>query len=326
MPGLTRPPIRRALSVAVQYTHLGDPHVLRGTHHDPEVLTKILTEFMHFKHEDIVILMDDEHGRYQKPTRDNILDSMRALLREAQTGDHFVFHFSGHGDQIPNENGTEEDGLDEIILPVDVELSPDGSALKNFIMDDTIHDILVDHTPPGAHFMMIFDCCHSGTAADLPNSSSKQPPPKSVRMRATAHDEPGSEKHERPHVKHKIDGPDVTSWSACADNENTPDSRTGGIFLRSFYEALKMHKDATRGELLNDITKRIKRKVNIHNRHLSEQHNADGETNGLVSRRGDEQNDEPDEVPTPLPTPELASSNRLEDTYESHVLDEDYPD
>ncbi|KAH9922517.1 uncharacterized protein B0H18DRAFT_514472 [Fomitopsis serialis] len=61
---------------------------------------------------------------------------MRNLLEGAQAGDHFVFHFSGHGDQVPNLDGTEDDGLDEIIWPVDVELAPDGTVAGNFIKDD----------------------------------------------------------------------------------------------------------------------------------------------------------------------------------------------
>ncbi|KZT69942.1 peptidase C14 [Daedalea quercina L-15889] len=337
MPGLTKPR-RRALSIAIRYSRLGKSHILPGTHHDPDLLTHILTEYMHFKKEDIVILMDDKHG-YRQPTYANILDEMHKLLEDAQPGDHFVFHFAGHGDQILNENGTEEDGKDEsenhilieysrllhsrrlttVIWPVDVELNSDGTAGSKYIVDDTIHDILVDNTPPEAHLMMVFDCCHSGTAADLPNSSTKRPPPKSVRMRSRTHDEQADELELEKH-EHSIPMPDVTSWAACADDEVASGNRKGGIFLRSFYEALRANRDATRGELLQDITQRIKNKVKGHNDRLAAKRREHEATHSLEFRGGCQRVDDD----APAQSPELCSSISTDENYHMHIIDEDY--
>ncbi|KAH9922518.1 uncharacterized protein B0H18DRAFT_1017963 [Fomitopsis serialis] len=180
--------------------------------------------------------------------------------------------------------------------------------------------------------MMIFDCCHRAPRQvrpqhiNLPNSSSKEPPPKSVRVRATDHDDSvvplqsvAPEKHHRTPVRHKIDGPDVTSWSACADDETTPEGNSGGMFLKvcaarslgspvidvfrndqAFYRALRRHKDATRGELLNDIAEIVKTKVDKHNQSLSRIHGRNciaSDCRGGCST---------DDLSIGLPTPEVS--------------------
>ena len=44
---------------------------------------------------------------------------MKWLVYNAQPGDSLVFQYAGHGDQIPDEDKDEDDGLDEVILPMD---------------------------------------------------------------------------------------------------------------------------------------------------------------------------------------------------------------
>ena len=40
---------------------------------------------------------------------------MKWLLGGVQSGDSLFFHFSGHGSQVIDHSGDEEDGLDETI-------------------------------------------------------------------------------------------------------------------------------------------------------------------------------------------------------------------
>ncbi|EPT00614.1 hypothetical protein FOMPIDRAFT_1016444 [Fomitopsis schrenkii] len=283
MPGLTSTRANhRALSVAIEYTERGEAYVLRGAHRDPPLLKQILTEFMHYKEENITILMDDDSGKYVEPTYENILSEMRKLLKDARPDDHFVFHFSGHGSQLKNLDGTEVDGYDE-------ELASDGSCetTGNYIMDDVIHAILVDHVPPGAHFIvgvnstisypgstmvqLIFDCCHSGTAADLPNSTGQQPRSDTQLLSTSSRTYDGSP---RPWYGHKLvpsettlilapitpergkkllkrKVADVTSWGACADDEITPGSQKGGVFLQ---RKIEKHNDlVARGRRSDDM-------------------------------------------------------------------------
>jgi hypothetical protein len=45
--------------------------------------------------------------------------AMRWLIGGTQPGDSLFFHYSGHGSQVVDHSGDEEDGLDETICPVD---------------------------------------------------------------------------------------------------------------------------------------------------------------------------------------------------------------
>jgi hypothetical protein len=73
-----------------------------------------------------------------------------------------VFHFSGHGDQEPDDDGDEKDGEDETITPLDWQQSGD-------IRDDEINDIIVRPLVHGVRLHAIIDACRSGTVLDLPN-------------------------------------------------------------------------------------------------------------------------------------------------------------
>jgi len=85
-----------------------------------------------YKEGDIVTLIDDTNNPRQMPTRRNILDAMRWLVKDAHPHDALFFHCtlysnflavalkvlivrldSGHGGQVADKDGDETDGLDE---------------------------------------------------------------------------------------------------------------------------------------------------------------------------------------------------------------------
>lgn len=70
-------------------------------------------------------------------------------------------HDTGHGGQIEDQDGDEDDGYDECIYPLDHEQA--GS-----IRDDQIHDLVVRPLGQGVRLTAIFDSCHSATVMDLP--------------------------------------------------------------------------------------------------------------------------------------------------------------
>lgn len=72
---------------------------------------------------------------------------------------HFLF--LGHGGQIADKEGDEDDGYDEILIPGDYKESGQ-------IVDDWIYSAFVTKIKAGVHVVAIVDCCHSGTAMDLP--------------------------------------------------------------------------------------------------------------------------------------------------------------
>eukprot|EP00961_Rhodomonas_salina_P243011 3283520-Rhodomonas_salina.1 len=52
----------------------------------------------------------------------------RWLVSDARAGDNLFMHYSGHGGSMPDDNGDEEDGMDETMVPVDYQRC--GSACR----------------------------------------------------------------------------------------------------------------------------------------------------------------------------------------------------
>ncbi|MGA8753177.1 caspase family protein, partial [Candidatus Deferrimicrobium sp.] len=91
-----------------------------------------------------------------RATTKAILDGLAWLTAGASPGDSLVFHFSGHGSQVPDRNGDEtSDRLDEILCPYDLDWD-------HPLTDDDLAAACAD-VPPGALLTVILDCCHSGT-------------------------------------------------------------------------------------------------------------------------------------------------------------------
>lgn len=266
--------------------------------------------------------------KHSWPTRKNIENAMKSLLVGAQPGDHFVFHFSGHGALVPNFDGTEKSGYDEVIWPVDIEYKGDESSIDNYIKDDEIHDLLVEHVPVGAHFMMVFDCCHSGTMADLPNTSEDRPPTpssatstgsipsaasvKNIRVRGSQ--DPSSTEDGLQHKTTKemftpsaplaqvpeANKPavaDVIALSACQDEQVTLGGPRGGIFVNALAKALRHNPLETHHELLQAVTREIAKITAAINRHGKPADAPDFEA----------------------PRPELEAQESMEDVYEERV-------
>eukprot|EP01068_Selenidium_serpulae_P014600 Selendium_serpulae@DN6117_c0_g1_i1.p1 len=97
------------------------------------------------------------------PTKEKILESLVWLVKGVKDGDALFLHFSGHGVRVPDKNGDEAEGHDESIVPLDY-------RTKGVIIDDILHAMLVKDLPAGVRLTIIMDCCHSGSALDLPYS------------------------------------------------------------------------------------------------------------------------------------------------------------
>lgn len=95
------------------------------------------------------------------PTKANMIEAMKMLVRGSKAGDSLVFHYSGHGSRMEDDNMDEEDGFDEALCPVDYE---DAGKIR----DDVINDVLVRPLPHGTKLHAIIDTCSSGTVLDLP--------------------------------------------------------------------------------------------------------------------------------------------------------------
>lgn len=198
---------RKALCIGINYT--GTSAQLNGCHNDARNLSKFLCERYGYREEDIVMLMDTPDARGMSlPTRDNIVrsrvfsarsytnahlglscyaDPRDAVARSGRSAERLALlplfvpflassprapliccpAVSGHGGQQRATEGDEEDGNDETIYPLD-------HKTAGIIVDNDMNRILVQPLPRGCRLTAIFDCCHSGSALDLPYMYSTQ--------------------------------------------------------------------------------------------------------------------------------------------------------
>lgn len=226
---------KKALCIGVNYR--GQPHELRGCVNDARHVRDFLIRRGNFRSEDIVLLTDDSSDPRQIPTRQNMLDAMRWLVRSARTDDSLFFHYSGHGGQTEDLDGDEIDGWDEVIFPVDF-------MQAGHIVDDEMHDIMVKPLPPGCRLTGLFDCCHSGTVLDLCYVYSSH-----GRMK-------GSQVSDRARLR-KSTPADVITWSGCKDGQTSSDTFAGGVAVgamsHAFITALTDKPSQTYQELLRSI-------------------------------------------------------------------------
>jgi len=150
---------KRALFIGINY--FKQRNELRGCINDVKNIKAFLIRQFGFRDEDTITLTDDQRDPTRIPTKANIIAAMQWLVRDARPHDSFFFHYSGHGGQTEDLDGDEDDGYDETIYPVDHERA-------GVIIDDIMHDIMVRPLPPGCRLTAIMDCCHSGSALDLP--------------------------------------------------------------------------------------------------------------------------------------------------------------
>jgi metacaspase-1 len=102
-------------------------------------------------------------------TKNGILKALDDLISRSQPGDIVVFHFSGHGQQIYDDNNDEMDGYDEALIPYDAAAQYDPVSYRGqkHLRDDELGEKLnAIRAKIGAagSLVVIVDACHSGTA------------------------------------------------------------------------------------------------------------------------------------------------------------------
>lgn len=141
--------VKKALLIGVNRYQIPGAD-LRGCVNDVENIKGVLTKFYGFSAGDLTTLKDAE------ATTKKIKAGISGLLRKSKRGDVLLLHFSGHGSNVPDNDGDEADQRDEILCPADLDW-------KNPLTDDWLRKTF-DTLPDGVNLTVIFDCCHSGTA------------------------------------------------------------------------------------------------------------------------------------------------------------------
>lgn len=147
--------LRRALVVGINY--VGSRYELAGCINDALDVSHQLRAFFP-SCEDVRVITD---YTLLQPTREELLRGFEWLVQGLKPGEHVLFHYSGHGGRVRDLSGDEVSGLDSCLNPI-------RNRSLEVILDDEVRVRLADRIPPGSKCLMILDCCHSGTAADLP--------------------------------------------------------------------------------------------------------------------------------------------------------------
>ena len=109
----------------------------------------------------------------KEATSDAVLAAIERAAGELDQGDLFLCTYSGHGGQVPDRNGEdEEDRSDETWVAYDRQ-----------IVDDELY-ALWSRFAPGVRIFVLSDSCHSGTV--VRDIEAKVPDPVSTRQKAAA--------------------------------------------------------------------------------------------------------------------------------------------
>ncbi|KAJ6532726.1 caspase domain-containing protein [Mycena vulgaris] len=153
---------RKALLIGVRKVDKGSKNYpeLKSAHGDVNAMRMLLIDIYHYTPADITVLLDDEIDGHIQPTRDNILDAIKDLVKNVKGGDRLFFHYTGHSTLVPrtSRSNSEEDGMDECHVPLDGE---------EMMIDNELHARLVEPLPAGAHLVAVFDTCYSNSLLDL---------------------------------------------------------------------------------------------------------------------------------------------------------------
>jgi metacaspase-1 len=154
---------KRALLIGINKYQIAGAD-LNGCVNDVKDLKAALVEFHGFRRKDVAVLTDGA------ATQKAMQAGIKSLVSGAQKGDVLVVHYSGHGSNVPDDNGDESDARDEILCPADLDWD-------NPFRDDWLRTTF-DALPEDVSLTVIMDCCHSGT-----NTRAMLPPDAPVRPR-----------------------------------------------------------------------------------------------------------------------------------------------
>lgn len=228
---------------------------------DIERVYEFLTERCGYEAKNIVILCDEPDrirvpgAEIRAPTRANILYWLDCLIgysscggygsggnpsMSRMDGDQLWMSYSGHMTQTPELlKGNEDDGHDENMVPVDykdhIDDNGNGDGNPALIRDDILFKKVVK-VKRRCSLFALFDCCHAGTALDLPVS---------YNFNYLAHKDRVTVKidyDKKNTIKHEDCG-NVTMIAACSDNQQavelTHSGEIAGALTAAFVETMR---------------------------------------------------------------------------------------
>nr|QBK86032.1 MAG: caspase [Marseillevirus LCMAC101] len=222
---------KKALLIGINYT--GTSSALNGCITDVANIKEYLIK-KGYNDQNIKVLTDETE---LKPTRVNILTHLLELI--VSNASTLFFHYSGHGSYVADEDGSEKDGKDECLVPVDYMYS-------GMILDDEIRGVL-QCLNKGKNMTMILDCCHSGSGTDL---------------RYNLYERQGTYKLIREPKLSNTRG-NVIMISGAKDSQTASDAfingKYQGALTNSFLYVLGRHNHLTYEELMRKLRAKLKK-------------------------------------------------------------------
>lgn len=226
----------RGLTIGVNlYPYLEGDQNLNSPALDARRMADFAVSALGMAPDDILVLTDED------ATGDQIRAAFRDWLAAGtRPGDPVFIFFAGHGHQLPDNDGDEPDGRDEVLVPYDGgdRSQPDMGLLR----DDEIGELL--GLLSGRRVTMIVESCHSGTvtrAADLGGGGSENAPRafyaqlRSTRGLSRVEEEAHNE--EDPVIDDREDH--VTLWTAASSHQLAWGVGERGIFSTFFLEGVR---------------------------------------------------------------------------------------
>ena len=149
----------RKLALLVGINNYQNVNNLKGAITDVHLQKELLVNRFGFNPRDILIVSDESQI---KPTREGILQAFEEhLIQQAKPGDTVVYHFSGHGSQVLEEDSPFEDNLNSTFLPNNRSISRTGN--QKIVSDITGKTLfLLMSRIRTENLTVVLDSCYSG--------------------------------------------------------------------------------------------------------------------------------------------------------------------
>jgi hypothetical protein len=152
--------MKRAFLVGLNYQ--GTNNELYGCINDIYAVKQSLEKI---GYKNFTIMTDEQKNEKTPfyPTRTNFLKQFQNFIIKSSPNETLFFYFSGHGSQLRDLNREERDGMDETICL----RSDSNPRIISQVLDDNLRSI-INLIKNNVKLRCILDCCHSGSAMDLP--------------------------------------------------------------------------------------------------------------------------------------------------------------
>jgi len=153
-------PVKRALIIAIgEYPDsLGWGTI---SSKNDVTLIKHALEGQGFEEQNMIFITDRE------ATKEGIFNALNTLINSSRKGDIVVIHYSGHGQQISDDDGDEIDKLDETLVSWDAPaFYKEGYTGDKHLRDDEFGEMILvlrQKVSKEGQVLVFMDSCHSGT-------------------------------------------------------------------------------------------------------------------------------------------------------------------